>query len=129
MSDNFIREELRRTGYNLSRTANRLGINYHKLKADFAPQHRPMVWPSAPMPTDISTLGKSGLKQYVVAVKAHADGAWPMKFFNAIQKAQSLYDAGTHEMCQEKRKDGWMVLYLIPRKVQKKRKPYFSKRD
>ena len=129
MSEELIREELRRSGFNLSRVANQLGVNYQKLKDEYSPRYTPIVRPTVEMPTDISTLGKPGLQKYVIAVKAHGDGLWPIKFFNAIQRAHGLYDAGTHEMCQQKRKDGWIVLYLIPRKYKVNRRPYFARRD
>lgn len=129
MSDDLIREELKRTGYNISKVARSLGLDYDRLKADHAPRYEPIVRPRGPAPTDISTLGKVGMQKYVVAIKANGDGEWPMRYFNAIEQARAAYDAGTHEMCQHKRRDGWIVLYLVPRKYKDKPRAYFNTRE
>ena len=129
MDQKFLREELRSTGYNFSKTARALGVDYGALRNRFDNQRQqPVVVPSGPIPSDPKTLGRVGMAHMVIAVKPNG-GAWPTVFFNAIQAARAKYDAGTHEMAQEKRKDGWVVLYSIPRLVAVKRRPYFSRRD
>jgi hypothetical protein len=81
--------------------------------------------PSTPMPKDITELGKGRLAKFVVAVKPHG-AAWPVQFFNAINLSRRRYDNGTHEMCQEKRADGWTVLYCVPRVKPCAPRKYFS---
>lgn len=65
------------------------------------------------------------MQQFVIAIRSNADPHWPVEYFNVISRARRYYDAGTHEMCQEKRRDGWIVLYLIPRREPAVRPPYF----
>lgn len=126
MDDSEVRKELKRFGGNLSKVSRELGLEYQILKEEFGLKLEPIVTPTGPMPQNIKQLGKKGLQQFVIAVKANG-GPWPVKFFNAIETGRRRYDEGTFEMCQEKRNDGWIVLYLIPRKVRQVRPAYFRK--
>lgn len=129
MDDQLVRSELREKGYNFSKVARSLGLDYSALRHRYgAPIIQPIVVPSGKLPTDPKSVAKPTLAHFAVAVKANG-GGWPTFYFNAIQKARGEYDAGTHEMVQEKRKDGWIVLYSIPRLVKDKRRPYFSRRE
>lgn len=125
MDKETIRSELRSKGYNISQTAKSLGLDYKDLKDEFGIKHDPIVRPKGPMPIDYQSLGKANMRKFVIAVKPNG-GVWPQQFYNAIQDGRRKYDAGTHEMCQGKRKDGWIVLYLIPRvEVRPPRARYF----
>ncbi len=129
MDDSFIRSELRARNYNISKLARDMGVNYAGLRNRlWSDENRPVVTPTGPLPTDPTSVGKAGMAHNAVAVKPNG-GSWPTFYFNAIQRARAAYDAGTHEMVQEKRPDGWIVLYSIPRLIPVKRKPYFSRRD
>ena len=127
MDESEIRRQLRLRHNNISKVSRDLGINYKLLKDEYGPQPTgPVLAPSGPRPKDISSLGKPGMEQWVIAVRSNIEPNWPVEFFNEISRARVKYDAGTHEMCQQKRPDGWVVLYLIPRKVpDTKRGPYF----
>lgn len=106
---------------NISQTAKALGMDYKPVNYEIGA----IVRPKGPMPEDYQSLGKKGMQRYVVAVKPNG-GTWPLNFYNAIQDARKKYDLGTHEMCQQKRKDGWIVLYLIPRiEIRPPRARYF----
>ena len=73
-----------------------------------------IVIPTGPFPSDIGSLGKAWMQDYVVAVKRNTK-AWNIVFYPALCKAWEKYHAGTHELCQEKRPDGWIVQYCVPR--------------
>lgn len=126
MDDDFIREELKKTIYNVKKVSRSLGLDYNLLESRFGINIKPIIAPKEPMPSDIKSLAKNGFERYIIAVRANNDPLWPMKFYNAIQRARGLYDSGSHEMCQEKRKDGWVTLYLIPRKNPTKRRAWFT---
>lgn len=131
MNDELLRQELKRHSYNVSKTARVLGIDYFDLVKRLHPSNesmRQLTIPKGGYPEDITTLGKPGMESYVIAVKKITYN-WPVQFMNAIHNARRKYDDGTHEMCQETRSDGWIVLYLIPRKhPDKNRQPYFFRR-
>lgn len=123
-TDSHIREELKRCNYDISKAARQLGIPFEALNKKYGVLITPIVIPKEPIPADIKSLGKEGLKEFVIAVKANTS-PWPLRFFAAIRDARVKYDKGTHEMCQQKRTDGWIVLYLIPRGMPIRRDPYF----
>jgi hypothetical protein len=127
MKEQYIREELQAVNGNISKLARSLGMDYQTLKDRYAPTLGPIVRPTEPMPEDISTLGRSGWERYVIAVKENGE-QWPAKFSAAIHDARRKFDNGTHIMCQEKRSDGWVVQYLIPRKIKLQYPvPFFSR--
>jgi hypothetical protein len=117
MNEHLISETAREVGYNASRLSRILGIDYADAREAVGKlvDTTPIVRPTGPMPTDIKTLGKGRIARHVIAVKANGD-AWPAQFALAIHTARKNFDSGTHIMCQEKRKDGWVVLYSIPRR-------------
>lgn len=118
MTDDLIKDEIRRHGGNLSKVARAMGLNYQYVKAKFDDEpltRKPLVIPSGPEPEDIRTLGRTNMERYVIAVKRCAN-AWPAKYDQIIKEGRKSFDAGTHIMCQQTRPDGWVVLYLIPRK-------------
>ncbi|MDH7796458.1 MULTISPECIES: helix-turn-helix domain-containing protein [unclassified Beijerinckia] len=114
--ERLVDEELTRTGGNVSKVARLLGMDYRELKQRQAnASSYTFKRPNYPIPDDLFTLGKPGMQKHVIAVK-DPGGPWPHRFFHPIKEARRLFDAGTHEMCQGRHKDGWVVLYLIPRK-------------
>lgn len=120
----LINEEIKSRGGNLSAVARVMGVDYHALKQRF-PQHVSTI-PVAlePEPEDISTLGRKGFEQFVIAVKK-AGHSWPDKYKPAIEDARKKFDAGTHEMFQSNG-NGWVVQYLIPYLVPRERRQFFS---
>lgn len=128
MDQAFLEDARRESGDNLSRLARRLGVNYHGVVERFRKPSRPFVAPRGALPTNPASVAKPGMERFAIAVKA-AGCHWPTIYFNALQRARALYDAGTHEMMQETRADGWVVQYLVPRLITADRKPYFARRD
>lgn len=120
----LITETMKESGDNLSYVSRVLGLDYHALKQRF-PQHSNTVpTPKEPEPKDISTLGRKGFQQYVIAVKM-AGHAWPSKYTSVLDDARRKFDAGTHEMFQTNG-NGWVVQYLIPYLVPIERRQFFS---
>lgn len=128
MDAQFIREQFRKSGYKLSRTARTLDLDYSEAKELLEPTIAPVVGPKEPRPADIRTLGKIGLRRFVIAVKPTTSTEWPEDYAGVIHQARLRYDEGTHEMYQETR-DGWNILYSQPRRKPVGRRPYFTKRD
>jgi hypothetical protein len=123
--NDLIDEELKRTN-NPSAVARRLGMNYQQMmvrnkRLNEASSIKEEVMPE---PDDISALGRSGMERFVVAIRRTTNGEWPKKYKEDLDKARQRYDAGTHEMAQG-RKNGWFVLYSIPRQHQTKPRNYF----
>lgn len=125
-SNNPLAEELARSSANLSRVTQALGVNYKTLKGRFGTDGMKMKSASGPEPQDLASLARPKLRRCVIAVK-RAGGDWPDKFADVIKRAQVNYDRGTHEMTTGV-KDGWVILYSIPRKVPTTPRSYFSQR-
>jgi hypothetical protein len=125
MDDEFLREQFRESGYNVSKLARSLGLDYTETKRRFEPDETPARRPTGPRPQNIRDLARfEWLRPYVIAVKP-ANGNWPDEFAKAIYKAKKRFDGGTHIMCQTTGSDGWVVLYLIPRKQPRRPQAYF----
>lgn len=62
-------------------------------------------------------IGKPHLRKYRVSARHVLTPNWPIEDRMGIMKARAHYEAGTHEMFQEKTKCGWYILYLKPRRV------------
>lgn len=122
--DDHIREELQNMGGNMSKVARALGVDYHALNQRFGADTGRCRSPSGPEPKDIASLARPTLRRFVVAIKP-VGRAWPDHYHEQIKRAQRQYDAGTHEMAQG-HKDGWVILYSIPRLVHAQPKTYFS---
>jgi hypothetical protein len=60
-------------------------------------------------------LGREELRKYIVSARHVDSSVWPLEDEAKIDEARSLYEAGSHEMCQGRDARGWFVLYLIPR--------------
>lgn len=89
--------------------AQRLGVPYETL---VQPEESPVVRRRYPP----SQVGNPDLKDRIVSIR-HADNPhWPTEDADKITLAKLRYEAGTHEMCQGRDKD-WFILYSIPRKV------------
>jgi hypothetical protein len=124
----LIKEEIKRTGGNLSKVARALGLDYYALldqrKREMSTRRVGITPVSGPIPDDFRTLGREGHQHNVIAVKRQGEG-WPERFTAAIAEAREKYDAGTHEMCQTT-EFGWVVQYLIPRLKPAPRRKFFS---
>ena len=126
MNDDFIREQLKEVGHNVSKLSRSLGLDYVDTLRRYGPDETPARRPTTPRPENIRDLAKfPWLRKYVIAVKRACDGEWPDEFAQAIYRAKKLFDAGTHTMCQTTSEDGWVVQYLIPLRRPQKPKPYF----
>jgi hypothetical protein len=125
MDEKYVREELRDNGYNVSKLARSLGMDYVETKLKYGNDETPARRPAGPRPVNIKDLARTPpLRRHVIAVKP-ANGEWPNDYSQVIHTARKRVDAGTHTMCQNTREDGWVVLYLIPLKRPQKPKPFF----
>ncbi|MBC2806631.1 hypothetical protein ACCS91_33590 [Rhizobium ruizarguesonis] len=124
----LIKEEIKRTGGNLSKVARALGLDYYALidqrKRELANRRVGVAPATGPEPDDIRVLGRPGHQHNVIAVKRQGQ-AWPAHFAAAIADARDKFDAGTHEMFQTT-DNGWVVQYLIPRLKPAPRRKFFS---
>jgi hypothetical protein len=121
--EQLIADTLKETGGNLSKTARLLGLNYGYVLTRYNPNLSPLTTAKGPEPEDIRSLGRPGKQQYVIAIK-RAGYEWPEKFADVLSDAREKFDAGTHEMFQTS-ENGWVVQYLIPRKVKTHRRYFF----
>jgi hypothetical protein len=118
-------EEMRRNGNNISRTARVLGIDYQEAREHYLSKPVVPFKPTiGPPPDDITSLGRAGFRQHVIAIKRAGCG-WPEKYDAVLDDARQKYDAGTHEMMQGS-SQGWVVQYLIPLKKPVGKRTYFS---
>jgi len=70
--------------------------------------------------------GKASLRRFRVSDRHMMTPDWPVEDRKKINLARAAYEAGTHEMFQEKTRCGWYILYLQPRRVPIKRdNPWF----
>lgn len=122
--NDLFKEEMKKSGDNLSYVSRVLGLDYHAARQRFPTPGRVFQSALGPEPADISTLGRKGFEQFVIAVKP-AGWGWPAKYDNVIAEARRKFDAGTHEMFQTN-DGGWVVQYLIPYLVHVERRQFFS---
>lgn len=120
-----ILEEIKNAGGNISMVARALGLDYHALKSRFPQEQNPIKTPQGPEPSNIKTLGRSDIAQFVIAIKKPGQG-WPEKYDTVIADARKKFDAGTHEMFQSRHEDGWVIQYLIPYLIPRPRRTFFS---
>ena len=114
-----IREALKDSDWNFSKVARQLGLSIEYLKKNFAENNVVEIahWPLENEPADISTLGRSGHRQFVIAVKRRmAFEGYPKKYREIILDARKKFDNGTHDMYTAPTR-GWAVLYLVPRRT------------
>lgn len=125
MREEYVREELKEVGGNVSKLARRLGLDYSETRARFGADSRPVRSPTGPMPGNIQDLGRNGLERFVIAVKS-ASSTWPTEYDEVIADARKKFEAGTHTMCQHTGANGWVVLYLVPLKKPAQPNQFFS---
>lgn len=115
MTNLLTPEELRRIyeecGGDTSLLAQRLNLSREELATRVTPAPTPPARRSSP-PAD---LGKDYFRKYIVSVRHCENPLWPWADQDKIEDARNKYEAGTHEMCQGRDRD-WFVLYCIPRK-------------
>lgn len=63
-------------------------------------------------PADI---GKDYFRQFIVSVRHAEHPLWPKDDEAKIEEARAKYEAGTHDICQGRDRD-WFVLYCVPLK-------------
>jgi hypothetical protein len=71
-----------------------------------------------------ANIGNPKLQNRIVSIRHCETPDWPLADTDKIKRARQLYDDGTHEMCQG-REGEWFILYLIPRKVRTAPRKYF----
>ena len=64
--------------------------------------------------------------RFAIAIKPRGGAQWPSQYQEVIDIARRRVDEGTHEMCQG-HVDGFVILYLIPRKTPEKRDAFFAR--
>lgn len=123
-----IAQDVETGDYSISQLARALGVDYHALRDRYFQGEVTKTFPVAtgPEPDDIRSLGRPGLQRFVVAIKRRG-GEWPERYRDAILLARRKYDAGTYEMFQGHHKEGWVVLYCLPRLVAVPRRDTFRK--
>lgn len=109
----------------ISQAARLLGIDYSRLREEQVAQATPVSHPIGDAPANIRTMGKEGMREHVIAVKSRTSSSWPIKYLNIIELAKTRFDNGTHIMCQETRKDGWVILYSVPRSKPVPKRAFF----
>lgn len=72
-----------------------------------------------------SDLGKESMRKWIVTARHAEHSTWPTEDQDKIEDARSKYEAGTHEMCQGRDRD-WFILYLIPRKTRTGARKFFN---
>ncbi|MFN4091654.1 MAG: hypothetical protein ACK4FG_02005 [Brevundimonas sp.] len=73
-------------------------------------------------------LGNPNLRRYIVSARHVEFSTWPSQDEEKILQARANYEAGTHEMCQGRDQD-WFILYSIPRKVRTGARKFFHMED
>jgi hypothetical protein len=125
--DPNIMDEIDSMGGNLSRVARVLGLDYHALKARLNVPTGSAPIEVRPEPEDFRELARPAVRRFAIAAK-RTGSEWPARFDSTIKAARLAYDKGTHEMAQSTR-DGWVVLFLIPRLVPARPRTFFSSMD
>jgi hypothetical protein len=117
-------EELRKVyeecGGDLHKVAARMGLSISGLATEVATPPPPPARRRTP-PVD---LGHDNIRKYVISVRHCENPVWPVADEDKILVARELYELGTHEMCQGRDRN-WFVLYLIPRKVRTGARKFF----
>lgn len=119
-SPDQLREIYDECDRDLTKVASRLGISLTDLADLVAPSPTPAPRRRKP-PADI---GRESMRKHIVSVRHAEVPVWPAGDLDKIEKAREDYCAGTHEMCQGRDRD-WFVLYLIPRKRRTPARPFF----
>ena len=118
VSQDRLREIYEEEGGDLARMAVRLSVAMPVLAA---PNPTPVARRRAP-PAEI---GQPNLRKYTVSTRNCQTPLWPSQDYEKIATARRKYEAGTHEMCQGR--DGeWFILYLIPRNKRVAPRRFFS---
>jgi len=114
-------------GGDLQKVADHLGLPYAEFASKFGADLAPPATPPArrrPPPSDLGAALPPNRK-FIVAFR-HADNPlWPRDSQRKIDQARLDYEAGTHEMCQGRDRD-WFVLYSIPRKQRTGARKFFQ---
>lgn len=121
-------EELRKLydqhGGDRDAVATALGISPEELSERVQPAPFNMTRRRQP-PAD---LGHYYFRKYIVSYR-HADHAvWPKDDEAAIEEARAKYEAGTHELCQQRDRN-WFVLFCVPRVKRTGARKFFQVHD
>lgn len=115
LSDEELSKLYEEYGGDLVAVAQRLNIDVPE-RPTYVPRRRTLT-----APVD---LGRPELRRYRVSAKHTSWSTWPVVDQDKIDDARAKYEAGTHEMCQGRDGD-WFVLYLIPRKKRAGARKFF----
>lgn len=58
-------------------------------------------------------LGKDYFRQHIVSARHTDHSTWPSEDEVKIEEARAKYEAGTHDICQGRDRN-WFVLYCVP---------------
>lgn len=115
-----LREIYEECGGDPKRVAEALGISASELAERAIPA--PVSLSSRRKPPE--DLGHEYFRPFIVS-KRHADHTyWPREDESKIEEARAKYEAGTHEICQQRDRD-WFVLFCVPRKTRVGARKFF----
>jgi hypothetical protein len=89
----------------------KLGLSMEELAQRLTTPTTPPARRSKP-PAD---LGHDYFKPFIVSMRHCENPKWPWEDQDKIEEARSLYEGGTHTMCQQRDRD-WFVLFCVPLK-------------
>jgi hypothetical protein len=118
--DKRIRELYEKHGGNVRAVATELGLDTLEVAKVMVPitvrvqERRPL-----------EPIGRVALRKYQIAFRHSTNTSWSVEDMPAILAARKRYDAGTHEVFQEKT-EGWYILYCKPRRQQTANRHWFS---
>ena len=111
ISPEELRDVYDECGGDLAEIASRLGVPLAQFPGPLVPA--PPRRRRSP-PADLGHRSGWPHPKHIVATR-HCDGSWSSDDQSDIDKARANYEAGTHEMCQGRDRD-WFVLFSIPRR-------------
>lgn len=121
LSPERLREIYDQAGGDLEKVAAALGINASELSVRPI-QDPPLVGRGRRPPVDLGQ--NPNLRRYIISSRHAQHPVWPKADQKKIDDARAKYEAGTHEMCQGRDRN-WFVLYCIPRKQRAGARKFF----
>lgn len=119
-----LREIYDECGGDASKVADRLNLSREELAERYTAPPTPPARRRKP-PAD---LGKDYYRKHIVSVRHAENPVWPKEDEEKIEKARADYESGTHEMCQGRDRD-WFVLYSVPRRKRTGPRKFFTVQD
>lgn len=120
VSSERLREVYTEHGGDPVKVAAALGLSTQDLAARLTIAPVPVSRRRKP-PADV---GKDYFRSYIVSIRHAEHTHWPEADLSKIEQARANYEAGTHEICQGRDRD-WFVLYCVPRKTRVGARKFF----